>query len=111
MNYYENEDFSRSVWFISENDEIESCPLIDLCLEYAKEVNTPLGIRNEFFTEENRLMYWSGGKTKEAFAFDLNSEAEHALLLCHLHDLQNGDNNPPIFNTEHEAKQCFMEWA
>jgi hypothetical protein len=107
INYYEKIDFNQIVYTIDENG-IKTHDLGIIATEYADETTTPHGIAPRMYVERNELRTWGAGGNNETlvFEFKTNEQAEHALLLCHLYDLENHCDAPNVFYTRGDAEKA-----
>lgn len=110
IDFYEREDFDRTVYLVEDGKIIEE-RLRDLVSHYAEETTTPKGVGKRFHIRDNELWDWGpqGNASRYIDSFSSLKAAEHALLLCHRHDLLNGDDNPQYFDTRDEAEIYLKE--
>ena len=113
INYFEEEDFNRTVFTVEEGKVIEH-KLADLCLEYAVTTTTPHGIARCFHTKGSELWAWSAINSARSLPvliqqFDSEAEAEHALLLSCRYDLFNRQQAPYIHDTREAAELDLAE--
>lgn len=114
INYYEKVDFRRTVWTVDTLDPdcgiIES-DLGELVTEYADTTTTPMGVGTRIYTDGCDLRSWGHGGNNDALVYEFENEeqAEHALLLCHLYDVDNSPHVPDVFYTRVEAETFLAE--
>ena len=113
INYYEKIDFNQTVYTLSPSGMgVYEYNLGALAEEHADETTTPHGIAPRMFVENNELRTWGVAGNNEALVnqFETNAQAEHALLLCHLYDLNNHCDAPTVFYTRDEAEDAYEEY-
>ena len=110
IDFHEPEDYNRTVFTLVEG-KVVGYSLKDLCLHYAETTTSPEGVSTTFHTRGNELWTWgaAGNNPSLFIAFDSEDEAEHALLLSFRFDLQNGVDNPVLYDTWEEARQALDE--
>lgn len=111
INYYEKIDFDKTVYTLGDTG-IQEHRLRDLAAEWAEETTTPRGVSTRMYTDGAELRSWGygGNNDKVVHEFETEAQAEHALLLCHLHDLNTAADAPPWFNNLDDAQRAFAEW-
>lgn len=119
INYFEPVDFDKTVYIVTDDREIESHTLGELCRQYADTTITPEGFgpRTHIRNDTELWVWGDGGRDRKlAYAFQTKEEAEHGLLLNWRWDLTNANaDTPPIFDTQAEAESYIedflCDWA
>jgi hypothetical protein len=112
INYYEKIDFSRIVYTLANDlSGIEEHDLESLSREYADETTTPQGVAPRMYVEDNELRTWGCGGNNEALVeqFETSEQAEHALMLSYLYDLEHDVNAPTVFYSRADAEVSLAE--
>lgn len=104
IDYHAPVDFTATVYTI-EGETIRAHILADLVREHCREAPTPLGVMPVFHTRGAQLWTWghAGQHPQLVAEFKTEQEAEHALLLAHLHDTR-ASGNVWFYYTLDEAK-------
>lgn len=114
INYYEPVDFSKTVYTIDfANQKIIEHTLRDLCLEWGEETTTPHGIGKKAHVRGTELWTWGqqGNYPHKITDFDSEKEAEHACMLSHLYDLDDGKGDAPnVYYTIDAAKAALQDF-
>ncbi len=110
INFYEKIDFDKTVYTLGDTS-IQEHALRDLAAEWAEETTTPLGVSTRMFTDGVQLRSWGygGNNDKVVCEFETEAQAEHALMLCHLHDLNTAADAPTWFDDVDDAWPAFAE--
>ena len=110
INFYEKIDFDKTVYTLG-GTSIQEHALRDLAAEWAEETTTPLGVSTRMFTDGVQLRSWGygGNNDKVVCEFETEAQAEHALMLCHLHDLNTAADAPTWFDDVDDAWPAFAE--
>lgn len=110
INYYQKIDFDKTVFALGDTS-IQEHRLRDLAVEWADETTTPLGVAPRMYTDGAELRTWGHGGNNDTIVceFETEAEAEHALLLCHLHDLSTHADAPDWFYDLDDAWSAFAE--
>ena len=110
INYYEKVDFEKTVYTIGESG-IEEHELGDIATQYADMTTTPQGVAPRMYVEGTDLRTWGTGGSNEALVnqFATSEQAQHALLLCHLYDLDNDFDAPVVFFSREDAEVVHAE--
>lgn len=110
INYYEKVDFEKTVYTVGESG-IEEHELGDIATQYADMATTPHGIAPRMYVEGTDLRTWGTGGSNEALVnqFKTSEQAQHALLLCHLYDLDNNVDAPLVFFSREDAEAVHAE--
>lgn len=108
LNYFATEDFDRTVYTVTDDREVESHTLGELCRQYADTTTTPEGVGpRAHIRNDTELWAWgTGGQDRKlVYTFQTKEQAEHGLLLSWRWDLTNANaDTPPIFDTQAEAE-------
>lgn len=90
IDFYNPVDFAQTVYTIDDTGTVKAHTLADLCRQHCDETTTPHGIAPKMHTRGNELWTWGlcGNFPELVATFDTDAEAEHALMLCHLFDLE-----------------------
>lgn len=93
------------------NDDLSICQhtLSELIDEYKDKVNTPMGIQDQFFVENNLIKEWSFGEQRKLFEFDSHEEAKNALKGLMLYSLHTSEIAPRWYDTKEKAHVAIME--
>lgn len=110
MNFYEKEDFSRTVYSI-QGGIVVPATLETLCREWAETTTTPGGVDTCFHVRGNDLWSWgpAGNGRHHVASFDTEADAYHALLLSFRYDLLSRADAPEIFDTEEDAISALQD--
>lgn len=122
VNYYEEMDFEKSVYYVDWNDEeVVETTLGELCTEFVDTTTTPLGVgpryharnKGEHYHEslnwgdEDGWEVWTwgfgGNNPRKIESFDTQDEAVHALDMLAKHDLDNSTETPTYYYDKDDA--------
>ena len=114
INYYEQVDFTQTIFFITgdwvDGFEIEQATLAEFCEEHAEETTTPMGVGSLMHVRDNELRQWSiSGDSSIVETFETNEQAIHALYISFLYDATHDDSAPSIYYSENEAQEALKE--
>lgn len=105
-------DFDQNVYMVDdETNQIYAFPLDELCLQCCEETTTPRGNGPKIHARGNELWSWghSGNNEELVHKFDSKEQADHAVMLCHLYDLETKDTAPLWAWTEAELRELLIE--
>ena len=112
MHYYEEMDFGKTVYTVDASaSSIDEHDLAALAREYAETTTTPMGVGTRMYTDGCDLRSWgpAGNNDTLVHEFENEEQADHALLLCHLYDLENYADAPTVFYARTDAEACLAE--
>lgn len=96
VDFWEEINLDQPVyWFLWSDlhSPLKTCTLRDLCWDAAEETPTPHGVSKVMHVHEKEVRQWyPNGQWRIVYAFDTESEAEHACMMCHLYDLRVHDD-------------------
>jgi hypothetical protein len=112
--FREYTDFNQIVYTIDHgqgNQEVKEWTLEALCVEYGKEMCTPIGSGKAYFRDGKKIRHWEpSGYPRTVGTFDNEDQAWYVLLSYYLDDVD-ATADLVIFPTREEADAYHAEFV